>query len=621
MWNKIVSPSLLSLILSLALIACPVAAEQSEAAQPPEESWQALLESGDTMYKLGNYKDALHRYEQAFDRATASNVKAPEIVQCMRYLADCYCRVNEPDKAMPIFEQIDAKLDATDLIGRAQNLNDEAYCLSSRNDYGKAETLCRSALKLCTVDSAEGKWQLCRTQAHLAYLDYLRARYVPAIAGFQQAEKSFDNSGLTDLRAQLLRQRLAFAQAGSYYHLARFEDAYHQFKRMYDDDVRLFGKTDLQTGWAMLALSDVSERINRNEEAEDWYKKAIYVFRKFNCDRICAEYAAEGKGDLCEEIKRRAFGKNTVPGDLQEADGEAPLIKDKAGMPCTHDPCAMYVRPFTDAPARVWLNPLVKSRAIIIAVHGLSLQHTSFEDLGRKLADQGFTTVAFDVRGFGTYTQALGADQLDFAGCMHDLQLVVEAIKTDNPGKPVFILGESMGGAIALQFAAKNPNLVDGLIASVPAGKRFKERRRKVKVAFSFLENKNRPINIGTDVINQATTDPRVRQSWGGDPLTRGNLSARELLAFQKMTDNNVRAAKQIRSMPVIIFQGVSDGLVKPDATYDLFRAVTCKDKSFVMVGNAEHLIFEENCFTPCVLTGLVAWMNSQIDIKLARAF
>jgi lysophospholipase len=194
---------------------------------------------------------------------------------------------------------------------------------------------------------------------------------------------------------------------------------------------------------------------------------------------------------------------------------------------------------------------------------------------------------------------------------MRDLQLVIGAIRADNPGKPLFLLGESMGGAIALQFAAQNPCLIDGLISSVPAGKRFNQKRTSLKVALHYIENKNRTLDIGSDVIPRATKDPSLKELWASDPKTRSTLSPRELIAFQSMMNRNLEFAKQLNKTPVIIFQGVADGLVKPEATYDLFRAVTCKDKSLVMVGNAEHLIFEEGCFTPSVLMGLVAWMES----------
>src|SRR5205807_4628342 len=56
----------------------------------------------------------------------------------------------------------------------------------------------------------------------------------------------------------------------------------------------------------------------------------------------------------------------------------------------------------------------------------------------------------------------------------------------------------------------------------------FKGKRTAVKVAIHFLENKNMPFDVGTDVINQATTDPRVKEAWSQDPNTRSNLSPRD---------------------------------------------------------------------------------------------
>jgi alpha-beta hydrolase superfamily lysophospholipase len=409
---------------------------------------------------------------------------------------------------------------------------------------------------------------------------------------------------------------MAFAQAGSLYHLHRFDEAFRQFTRMYQDDVILFGKTDLQTGWAMLALSDVLGKIHQPQQAEDWYRKAIYVFRKFNRDRLCKEFAAKSipMAEVRQRIDNYIFGNSTTPAYL--VDTSEPLCKDVSILVNNHDPRTLYARSFIDAPGRVWLNPLVEERGIVIAIHGLSLEHSSYDALARELAEAGFITVAFDVRGFGAYRQALGAEQVNFDECQRDLKLVVAAIRDDNHRIPLFILGESMGGAIALQFAAQNPQLVDGLIASVPAGKRFKQKRTAVKVAIHYLENKNRTFNIGTDVINQATQDPQLRETWAEDPKTRSTLSPRELLAFQQMINRNLEYAKEIQSTPVVIFQGVSDELVKPEATYDLFRAIACKDKSFIMVGNAEHLIFEEGCFTAFVLKGLVAWMESHTKLE-----
>lgn len=576
-------------------------------------TWQALLNEAEPLYLTDNYKDSLPLYKRAVEAVSDSGSSIVDRIRCLRYLADCYCRLNDSDNALAQYKAIDGLLPADDIDGRITNLNNQASCFDLRGDWSQSENLCRAALKLCSESKADRLWQTARTEAHLGYIEYMRSKYASAIPLFQRAEQAIKESGHDDTTAVVLRQKMAFAQAGCNYHLRNFEEAYQQFKRMYEFDVRLFGKTDLQTGWAMLALSDVLGKLHQPQQAEDWHRKAIYVFRKFNRDRLCKEFAA--KSIPLEEVRQRIdhyiFGNSSVPADL--VDSGEPLCKHVSTLVNTHDPRTLYARPFMDAPGRVWLNPLVEQRGIVIAIHGLSLQHSSYDALAKELADAGFSTVAFDVRGFGSYRQALGAEQVNFDECLRDLRLVVTAIRGDNPGKPLFILGESMGGAIALQFAAQNPQLIDGLIASVPAGKRFKQKMTAVRVAIHFLENKNRPFDIGTDVINQATTDPQLKQIWGGDPKTRSTLSPRELIAFQLMCDHNLKSAKQIQSTPVVIFQGVSDGLVKPESTYDLFRAIAAKDKSFVMVGNAEHLIFEEGCFTPPVLKGLIAWMESHI--------
>lgn len=572
-------------------------------------TWNALLDQAEPLYLVGDYKGALPLYVHAV--AEAQSAGAADRIKCLRYLADCYCRLQKPDEAYAQYEKVDALISSDDLKNRIENLNEKAVCAGMKAEFDKGESLCRSALQLCNEKKGELVWTLARTKAHLGYFDYMRRKYASAISSFQEAEQIMGESDQSDLTKLIFGHKLAFAQAGSYYHLRRFDKAYEQFKRLYDADAQLFGKMDLQTGWAMLALSDVLEKLNRRDESQDYYRKAIYVFRKVNSDRLYKQHVTQSSSpdELRKRIDSLVFGKSSIPADLQDA--QQPLLKDSSMVVNNHDPRSFYVRPFTDAPGLVWLNPAVKQVGIVVALHGLSLEHSSYDALGKELADAGFCTVAFDVRGFGVYRQALGAEQLDFDSCMRDLQLLVGAIRGDSPGVPLFMLGESMGGAIAVQFAARNPQLVDGLVASVPAGKRFKQGSMTLKVALHFLDNKHRPFDVGIDVINQATHDPQLKQAWRSDPKTRNLLSPHELITFQSMCDRNIEHARRITATPVIMFQGVSDGLVKPEATYDLFRAVASKDKSLVMVGNAEHLIFEEGCFSQAVLKGLVAWMEA----------
>ncbi|MBI4532961.1 MAG: alpha/beta fold hydrolase [Candidatus Melainabacteria bacterium] len=263
-----------------------------------------------------------------------------------------------------------------------------------------------------------------------------------------------------------------------------------------------------------------------------------------------------------------------------------------------------------DAPCLSWVEPQVIPRAVILCVHGLGLHSGSYEQFGKKMASLGFPTYAIDVRGFGSWMKAKGHQKVNFDACLNDVKTTLQAVRKANPGLSVFLLGESMGGAIALQATALNGELVDGLISAVPAADRFQQKKTDLKVALHLLTGFNRPFDVGTQVIKQATKDPMLRAEWKDDPLDRLKLSARELIQFQRFMNQNHDHAKEIKNTPVLIVQGSKDKLVKPEGTIELFEELATADKQLELVSNAEHLIFEEGQFSDETLDVVVAWIQ-----------
>ena len=90
-----------------------------------------------------------------------------------------------------------------------------------------------------------------------------------------------------------------------------------------------------------------------------------------------------------------------------------------------------------------------------------------------------------------------GHDHLDMKACVQDLISVIGLMRRDYPDLKIFLLGESMGGALAMRVAAEDPDIIDGLVCSVPSSQRHKEVGTKLKVALKFLTNslKNRSIS------------------------------------------------------------------------------------------------------------------------------
>jgi alpha-beta hydrolase superfamily lysophospholipase/thioredoxin-like negative regulator of GroEL len=245
------------------------------------------------------------------------------------------------------------------------------------------------------------------------------------------------------------------------------------------------------------------------------------------------------------------------------------------------------------APCISWINPIVKPRVILLCIHGLGLYSGSYKDFGMIMSKRGIAVYAIDVRGFGSWMKSGGKEEVDFTGCLSDIASAIQSIKAAMPGLPLFLLGESMGGAIALRFASEHPDMIDGLISSVPAGDRFQQKKTDLKVAMELLKGPNRQFDIGDRIVAQATQNTRLREDWSSDPLDRMVLSANDLLHFQKFMNENHEAAKSITTMPVLFVQGTRDRLVKPEGTWELFNQLNTENKVFLAVPS-EHLIFEE---------------------------
>jgi alpha-beta hydrolase superfamily lysophospholipase/thiol-disulfide isomerase/thioredoxin len=272
-----------------------------------------------------------------------------------------------------------------------------------------------------------------------------------------------------------------------------------------------------------------------------------------------------------------------------------------------------------DAPCLSWIDPNVKPWAAMLCVHGLGLASDAYTGFGKHMAALGVATYAIDVRGFGSWMRAKGHEQVDFKACLSDVAGALKAIRRANPDIPVFLLGESMGGAVALQAAALYPDLIDGLISAVPAGERFKQKRTDLKVALQILSaGPNKEFPIGKEIVNQATNNPELAERWENDPLDRMDLSPKELVQFQDFMNQNHDKAKLITAKPVLMFQGSQDKLVKPEGTIELFNEMTTSDKNLVLLGDAEHLIFEKGQFDSAIVDGVTAWLYRHTFKKAA---
>ena len=117
---------------------------------------------------------------------------------------------------------------------------------------------------------------------------------------------------------------------------------------------------------------------------------------------------------------------------------------------------------------RVW-QPPGEPKAVILALHSFGDYSTAFDLSAPDLAADGYQVYSFDQAGFGTRMLADGR----WAG---EQRLVAEAagaarrLAERHPDTPLFLLGESLGGAVAMLVASRHPEIpLSGLILAAPA--------------------------------------------------------------------------------------------------------------------------------------------------------
>lgn len=272
------------------------------------------------------------------------------------------------------------------------------------------------------------------------------------------------------------------------------------------------------------------------------------------------------------------------------------------------------------APMASWLPPAgIKPRIAMLCIHGFSMHKGCYADFGKAMAKNGIATYAIDMRGFGERKEIAGKTELDFDGSLVDIKASLEKIHKNHPDLPVIILGESMGGAIALRTAALYPELVAGLISSVPAKDRFSLGDEGGKVGMkaglqTMLGGFNKQMtDAAASVVSKISEKEELRNTWKTDPLMRNNFSPKEFVQLDTFMSRNLDAAEMVTNTPVLFIQGSNDKLIRPAGTWKLFERLSTSNRQMVLSKNSEHLIFEEGQFNPEDIKFVLMWIDKNV--------
>ena len=99
--------------------------------------------------------------------------------------------------------------------------------------------------------------------------------------------------------------------------------------------------------------------------------------------------------------------------------------------------------------------------AAVALLHAGVCDRRCWREVGTRLGAAGWDVVAYDRRGFGEVPPAGGRFRH-----VEDLLAVLDVV---SPDAPVWVMGSSMGGGVAVDAALEAPERVAGLVLLAPA--------------------------------------------------------------------------------------------------------------------------------------------------------
>jgi alpha-beta hydrolase superfamily lysophospholipase len=227
-------------------------------------------------------------------------------------------------------------------------------------------------------------------------------------------------------------------------------------------------------------------------------------------------------------------------------------------------------------PLRRWV-PEGDPKAIIIALHGMSDYSNAFALPGPEWARRGILTIAYDQRGFG---QSPNPGLWGGSETMrNDLRDAVAAVKAAYPGLPLFVLGESMGGAVVLT-ALEQPLDVDGAILVAPAVWSRGDMPMLYRIAL-FLAARLAPgLVLSNSAASRVVTiipsdNIEMLRAMSRDPLVQKRTRSDMLFGLTNLMDEARTAPERLAPPPPILFiYGAKDQVIPARPTEAVIQAL-----------------------------------------------
>jgi acylglycerol lipase len=266
----------------------------------------------------------------------------------------------------------------------------------------------------------------------------------------------------------------------------------------------------------------------------------------------------------------------------------------------------------TALPYRVWL-PTGPVQTVMLALHGMNDSRDAWEYSAPEFAAAGIAVFSPDQRGFGaTPTRGLWPGT---GGLVDDTRVIVQLLRARYPGLPLFLMGESMGGA-AMIVLATGPDApkVDGYVLVAPAVWSRDEMNVFMRSSLWLADQIVPGMQLtGGGIVKVTASDNHaalVRLST--DPLTIHGTRVDALEGLVDLMDQAAAAGPAFRARALFLYGG-HDELVPERANAALWRALPRDNVVQAFYPSSYHLMLRDKD-RAAPIGDILSWMQAPTE-------
>jgi alpha-beta hydrolase superfamily lysophospholipase len=229
--------------------------------------------------------------------------------------------------------------------------------------------------------------------------------------------------------------------------------------------------------------------------------------------------------------------------------------------------------------------------SIFLLVHGLGAHGARWGFLAEFLARHGHGSYAIELRGFGRTPERPRGHVRSLGVWEKDILSLREIAVRENPGRKLFLVGESLGGLVAFNLACRHPEAFSGQILVSPAFRSALKFPLKSYLRMALLiavkPETTMPVPF-TSVM--CTRDTAYQAVMDGNPDELRVASLKCLMSTLVNQGRSRRLAKTLRVPSLFLLSG-NDLLVDESAGRTVFEKLGFPDKTLVEYPEMRHAL------------------------------